>query len=61
MYRVVDNEWNRQNAPELIGRVYEAGEAPSYVAVELLPEPNRPCRLCGECGGHSLSCMTRWH
>lgn len=61
MYRVVDNQWNRANAPELIGREYDAGEAPSYVALVRLPDREAPCPLCGEREGHSLSCMTRWY
>lgn len=61
MYRVTDNEWNRVNAPDLIGKEYDAGEAPNYVALEKLPDPEVPCPICREKGGHSLGCMARWH
>ena len=39
-YRVVDNEFNQANAPDLIGKVFDS--PPSYVAVELIDDPGEP-------------------
>lgn len=33
-YKVVDNEYNRQWYPEIIGNIYPADKVPGYVVVQ---------------------------